>query len=79
MKLHGLKSTFLLFFGISIIILLVRMCLLDNYDYDNTLPYNAVGSKTYAITYIFTCMIVLEFSSYLYMLVKLIEQNIIME
>ena len=57
MQLHGLKSTFLLVFGIIIIILLVRICLLDNNDYDNTLPYDQVGSKIYAITYIFTCMI----------------------
>jgi hypothetical protein len=57
MNLHGLKSTFLLVFGIRIIILLVRICLLDNTDYDNTLQYNPVGSKIYAITYIFSCMI----------------------
>jgi hypothetical protein len=57
MHLHGLKSTFLLVFGISIIILLVRIFLLDNNDYDNTLPYNPVGSKIYAIAYKFTCMI----------------------
>jgi hypothetical protein len=27
------------------------------YDYANTLPYNPVSTKIYAITYIFTCMI----------------------